>query len=93
MEYKDYRPLMVKPETEEAAMEMLHKKITSERMLRVLKDLIVFEEDANGLMDYLKQNPQASETDILNALLQITLDYAQSIGMSINMREWYSTKE
>ena len=93
MESRDYRPLMVKPETEEAAMEMLHKRITSERMLRVLNDLSVFEEDANGLMDYLKRNPQASETDILNAMIQITLDYAQSIGMSIDMREWCSTKE
>ena len=89
----DYGSLKVKPETEKAAMEMLNKRNISKKILEILNDWIVFEEDANRLMDYLKQNPQASETEILNAFLQMVWEYAQSIGMSTTLRELYSSRE
>ena len=92
MEHRDYRPLMAKPETKKTAMEMLGKRNISGEILETLDYWIVFEEDANRLMNYLKQNPQASETEIMDAMFQMAWEYAQSIGMSTRLREMYSSR-
>lgn len=88
----NYSHLLAKPETKKQVMEMLNKTALSEQGATTIKDWIVFEKEAQAMIDYLQNNPRASEEDLVETVLQIAWNYAQAIGMTPGHRECYSVK-
>jgi len=89
---QSYSHLLVKTETKEKVMLLVSKIPLSEQAMKLIKDWVVFEKEAEVLMSYLTQNPQVSEETLVKTVLQTAWNYAKTTGMSPAHRECYSAK-
>lgn len=89
---QSYKHLLVKPETREKVLATVNNLKLSPRVITTVKNWVVFEKEAQILMDYLKNNPQVNEKTLTEKVLRTAWDYAQEIGMSPRHRECWSVK-